>query len=191
MTDRVLVRDALTSYYREHKLPLDGGASSSWFQVHIGPLSIPLPNPPARRRAVILHDINHLITGYNTIFSDGEFSIACFEVGAGCGRFAIAWYLNLSMFAIALMLRPRASFAAFLRGRRSKSLYLTGRDADVLAAMSLNDVRDLLQVDTHPITAQWTDRAAFAGWSATALVVWIMPWLMAIAATWALIRMAW
>lgn len=189
MTDGLLVRDALNSYYREHKLPLDGGASSPWFRVHLGPLSIPLPNPPARRRAVILHDINHLITGYNTTFSDGELSIACFEVGAGCGPFAIAWYLDLSMFAIGLLLQPRASFAAFLRGRQSTSLYTAQRDAETLSAMSIADVRALLQVDMHAAPARLDDRLSFAAWSVIAIVVWLIPWLIPITAAWVLLRM--
>jgi len=86
--DATLIRDALAHHYVAHGLPLDGGASNPWFNMRIGPLTLRLPNPPARRRAVVMHDINHLVTGYNTTFSEGEMAIAAFEVGAGCGRLA-------------------------------------------------------------------------------------------------------
>src|SRR2546423_4895268 len=132
--DTTLIRDALVQHYVAHGLPLDGGASNAWFNVRIGPISVRLPNPPARRRAVVMHDINHLVTGYNTTFSEGEMSIAAFEVGAGCGHLAIVWFINLSLLALALVVRPRAAFAGFVRGRRSASVYSSDRNATTLGA---------------------------------------------------------
>src|SRR5206468_2426615 len=104
---------ALTEYYREHGLPSDGGESARWFRVRLGRLTIPVPNPPARRRAVFYHDVNHLVTGYDTTFSQGEMEIAGFEVGVGCGRFWIAWFINLFMMGLGLVIAPRAVLRAF------------------------------------------------------------------------------
>ena len=42
------VADALALYYVNAGLPTDGGAQVKWFRVQVGPLAIPLPNPPAR-----------------------------------------------------------------------------------------------------------------------------------------------
>ena len=41
-SDDITIREALAIYYRASGLPPDGGASSSWFFVRIGPLRIPL-----------------------------------------------------------------------------------------------------------------------------------------------------
>jgi len=63
------------------------------------------------------------LTGYNTVFSDGEMLISGFELGSGCGSNWIAWLINLYMFALGLFVRPRALYWAFLRGRESLSVY--------------------------------------------------------------------
>jgi hypothetical protein len=100
-------------------------------------------------------------------------AIAAFEVGAGCGRVAIAWFLNLSLFALGLIVRPRAVFTAFVRGRRSGSIYHIGRDAASLAAMSVDNVRALLRVDPGDGPPGIGDRAAFAFWGVVGWLEWL------------------
>ena len=107
-SDSMMVGDALAAYWVAHELPPDGGAADPVFHVRIGPFTVPLPNPPGRRRAVVFHDVNHLVTGYNTTFSQGEMIIAGFEVGARCGPYSIVWYINLGMMALGILFRPRA-----------------------------------------------------------------------------------
>src|SRR5262245_48177473 len=138
--DSVTVREALAAHYSAHGLPVDGGAADRWFHVRLGRISIRLPNPPARRRAVFFHDVNHVVTGYNTVFSDGEMAIAAFEIGAGCGRFAVAWFFNLPMFALGLVATPHAVFRAFVRGRHSSSIYHDPLPSSVLAPQTVGEV---------------------------------------------------
>jgi len=182
------VGDALAAHYVAHQLPADGGAMNPWLHVRIGPLTVRLPNPPARRRSVLFHDVNHMVTGYNTTFSDGEVVIAGFEVGAGCGPFWIVWYINLSMLALGLALRPRDVFAAFVRGRRSSSFYRCRTDPTTLAGMSLGAVRSLLELDCRPLNVTTADRVAFAAWAIVAVAVLLGPLAVPIAAGWAVIR---
>ena len=132
--------DALARHYVDHGLPADGGEREPWFRVRIGRLTIRLPNPPARQRAVFFHDVNHILTGYNTTFSDGEMVIAGFELGAGCGPFWIAWLINLGMFAFGLVACPRAMFDAFVRGQRASSIYQRAEDRATLSGMTVGAV---------------------------------------------------
>ena len=138
--DSSSVSEALARHYREHGLPADGGARDDWFKVRIGPVVLPLPNPPARKKAVLFHDVNHLLTGYNTVFSDGEMVIAGYELGTGCGRYLVAWLINLWMLAFGLVACPRRMFRAFLRGRAAESVY-HWEDRATLRSMT---------VDMHP-----------------------------------------
>ena len=185
-----MVGDALAAYYVAHELPADGGSTDPVFHVRIGPFSIPLPNPPGRRRAVVFHDVNHLVTGYNTTFSDGEVVIAGFEVGAGCGPYWIVWYINLSMMALGLVFRPRDVFAAFVRGRRSASIYRRGTDPAALSRMSIAEVRALLDVDRRPEPIAGVDHAAFVAWGAVAAVVLVGPLLALVEGGLAVLRLA-
>ena len=186
--DARLIRDALAQHYVMHGLPPDGGASNPWFDVHIGTFKIRLPNPPARRRAVLMHDINHIVTGYNTTFSEGEMSIAAFEVGAGCGRLAIVWFINLSLLALAVFVHPRVAFAGFVRGRRTASIYSSDRDATTLGAMSVEGVRALLRVDTTEAQPGFSDRVLFAVWAIIAIIVFLAPLAIVLAAVGALVH---
>lgn len=179
--DSAVVGDALVRHYATHGLPTDGGASDPWFRVRIGPFTLRLPNPPARRRAVFFHDVNHIVTGYNTTFSDGEMTIAAFEVGSGCGPFWIAWFINLTMFALGLLVRPRAVFQAFVRGRQTASIYHRQEDRSAIAAMSVAELRTLLRLDAMPPAARFVDRLSFGAWAVVAGLVILTPLLAAVA----------
>jgi hypothetical protein len=182
------VRDALARHYVAHGLPSDGGASDPWFRVALGPVTLRLPNPPARRRAVFFHDVNHVVTGYDTTFSGGEMAIAGFEVGAGCGNFGIVWYINLSMMALGLIANPRAVFAAFVRGRRSTSIYREPQEPAALAEMSVADVRAQLRLDEATGRARFGDVARFAAWSPVAIIVLLAPLILLGSAVWTVTR---
>jgi hypothetical protein len=137
----------LSRHYAEHGLPPDGGESAKWFRVKLGPFVVPVPNFPARRRAVFLHDINHVLTDYDTRFSKGEMEIAGFEVGAGCGGYVAAWSLNLFMMLLGLIIGPRRVIRAFKRGRRSRSLYRLGWPRERLLSASRSELRAELGID--------------------------------------------
>lgn len=169
------VDDALTRYYETHGLPPDGGAHEAWFHVQLGPLHIPLPNPPARRRAVFYHDVHHLVTGYDTVFSVGEIRIAAFEVGASCGRVWVAWLLNLGLMAVGIFVRPRDAFRAFRRGRGSGSLYLRRETPDELRRMRVGDVAVMLGVNHVVMPA--TPRLLL-----DFVVLSLVPWLLVVGA---------
>jgi hypothetical protein len=187
--DDVLVADALREFYSAHGLPADGGVSQSSFSVRVGPLPLTLPNPPARKRAVFFHDVNHLLTGYNAKGLDGEVVIAGFEVGAGCGRYWIAWIINLGAFAVALVMRPRELFAAFVRGRRSHSIYRRSESREVLRTTTVGALRRMLNIDVAPPIATEGDRVAFAGWALVAVLFALSPLIVAaaIALAWSVI----
>ena len=175
-----VISDALAGHYAAHGLPADGGESATTFRVHIGPLTIPLPNPPARRRAVFFHDVNHVLTGYNTVFSDGEMAIAGFEIGAGCGPFWIAWYINLSMMAIGLVVNPRETFRAFVRGRHTSSLYRRWESRETLAAMPVAELRESLGIDRPTPATSVGDIASFAAWTVVGVFVLLAPLALAV-----------
>ncbi|HEY9226660.1 MAG TPA: hypothetical protein VIP11_08445 [Gemmatimonadaceae bacterium] len=169
------VRDALADHYAAHGLPADGGESATTFVVRMGPFALRVPNPPARRRAVFFHDVNHVLTGYNTVFSDGEMVIAAFEIGTGCGPYWIAWFINSYMMGFGLAVRPRDVFRAFVRGRHAASIYRRAEDRDELSAMPVGELRTMLGLDRPARGASITDRIRFGAWSIAAIGVSVAP----------------
>jgi hypothetical protein len=117
------VRDARADYFRRAGFPPDGGDAQRWVILRIGRVPIfAFPNSSARRRSVKLHDIHHVLTAYDTSWT-GESEIGAWEIGSGCRRHWVAWILNLGAMAIGLVIAPRRTWRAFMRGRRSGNLY--------------------------------------------------------------------
>lgn len=110
------LREALQRYFAQYHFA-DGGYTERWFRIKLGPLFIPLPNIPARVRAVKVHDVHHVLTGYRADWK-GEVEIGAWELASGCGRYWVAWLLNAGSFTIGLVLYPRALWRAFREGRR-------------------------------------------------------------------------
>ena len=184
--DSTTVAEALARHYAEHGLPSDGGESERWFHMRIGPLVLPLPNPPARRRVVLYHDVNHILTGYNTVFSEGEMAIAGYELGSGCGPFWIAWLINLGAFALGLVVCPQPMFKAFLRGRRAASVYRC-EDTTLLREMAVTDLSTILGIVHDTPEARISDRLTFLMWSLVAGTFVAIPVLAGFAA-WTIVR---
>jgi len=115
------VREARDQYFRENGLS-EAGYSRRWVKLKMGPIPIAFPNTAARRRAVPLHDLHHMATGYATTWT-GEAEIAAWELAAGCGRYWVAWTLDIGAALVGLLIAPRRTWRAFRRGRRCRSLY--------------------------------------------------------------------
>jgi hypothetical protein len=150
----------------------------------MGRVAIPLPNPPARRRALFFHDTNHVLTGYDTTFSRGEVEIAAFEVGSGCGAYAIAWAINLSLLLIGVLLRPVAVFRAFVRGRHARSVYRRADARTALERMHVADLRAQLLLDRPPPAPTARDAAAFVMWYIATLAALAIPLTMIAGLLW-------
>jgi hypothetical protein len=116
------LRDARRDYFAANHFGDDGGYGEAWVDFKLGVIPFPIPNAPSRVRAVKFHDLHHVLTGYDTN-TVGEFEISAWEIAAGCKGFAAAWALNLSGMAAGAIVAPQRIWRAFMRGRRSRSLY--------------------------------------------------------------------
>jgi len=116
------LRAARAQYFRENGLDEDGGYSKRWVKVQVGYIPMWFPNTDARRRAVWLHDLHHIVTGYDTSWV-GEAEIAAWELGSGCRDYYAAWLLNAAAVIVGVFIAPRRVWRAFIRGRQCTSLY--------------------------------------------------------------------
>jgi hypothetical protein len=137
--DSATLREARKVYFEVNAFGDDGGYGSAWVDFKLGPIPMPFPNTPARVRAVGYHDLHHILTGYETS-TLGEFEISAWEIGAGCKGFAAAWMLNLGGMLAGLFVAPRRVFRAFVRGRRSDTLY--GQSLDTMLDETVREARD-------------------------------------------------
>ena len=85
----------------------------------LGPLELPLPNFRWRREILAHHDLNHLISGYDTS-TRGELLVASWEVGKGCYSDWRARALCFALMVFGFIRYPNAIWSAFLRGRNCR-----------------------------------------------------------------------
>lgn len=140
----VAMREAKRATFARFGIPEDGGDSEAWVDFKLGPLPMPFPNTDARRRAVKLHDLHHVLTGYRMDII-GEFEISAWEIAAGCGSYAVPWLLNLMGTTAGLVSAPLRTMRAFWRGARSRSLYTTLSHDEVID-LPLEEVRRRLGI---------------------------------------------
>jgi hypothetical protein len=159
------VRDARARYFEANGFG-DGGYDAKWVKLALGPVPFAFPNTAARVRAVRLHDLHHVATGYDTTLL-GEAEIGAWEVGGSCRGFVAAWILNLYAMQLGFWISPAAVFRAFVRGRHSGNLYGGVWDERLLDER-VGELRARLRLTGPAPPPTPADRAAFAGWATAA-----------------------
>lgn len=152
------MRTARAQYFSANAFGDNGGYDEAWVDFMLGPVPFPFPNAPSRVRAVKVHDMHHILTGYDTDLR-GEVEISAWEIGAGCKDFTAAWVLNLSALGI-WWLWPTRVFSAFVRGRRSESLY--GKELDTLLEQTVDQTRTQMHVPNGQSKSTLSDVLLFA-----------------------------
>jgi ubiquinone biosynthesis protein Coq4 len=143
----MIVREARQRYFDANGLTESEYRSGS-FQVRIGPIPLSIPNTKARVRAVMLHDLHHVATGYDTTWR-GEAEIGAWELAGGCGRHWVAWLAKLSVVAIGIAIAPRRTHRAFARGRSCDNLFRREFGEDLLG-LTVAELRRGIGLSTQP-----------------------------------------
>lgn len=175
------LRDARSRYFEAWGFG-DGGYEATWVELKkIAGVRIGFPNTDGRRRAVKIHDLHHVLTGYRADWT-GEAEIGAWELGAGCGKHWAAWILNLLALQYGFFLSPRRVLAAMARGRRSKSLYDAPELSDSMLDERVGDVRARLGIpeaaspglsDVLALAAAYLGGAALWAWPFALLALWL------------------
>ncbi len=128
-----------------------------WVKIQAFGLAFPFPNPPARRRAVRLHDLHHVVTGYGTDLA-GEAEISAWELRRGLrglDLFVRAIVVTGALFG--LVHSPRRTLAAWRAGGgRSGNLFAASIELDYprLLSMSVADLRRELGVPSEGLATE-------------------------------------
>lgn len=140
--------------------------------IMIGPIPVPIPNPPARRRALRIHDVHHLVTGYRTDLA-GEFEISAWECSAGLANEPVAWIFCPSGTLGGMLRYPKRIVAAFARGRADRTLF--GQDPDVTDALSLAQATTSCCATTEASAPTIRDWLGAAKWAAVGIISVLVP----------------
>lgn len=147
--------------------------------VKLGPIPIPIPNPPSRVHALKLHDVHHMVTGYGTHWV-GEYQISGWEVGAGLHRNPVAWTFCLMGHTAGLVICPRKTVRAFARGRRGRTLF--GQDPQAVFDSTLAEGKAFCGTDQPEPEVTAGDVTRALAWGALGVVTGLLPplaWVLA------------
>jgi hypothetical protein len=140
---------ARARYYEVNGFGADGGDSLEWVPLKVLGFTLKIPNTDGRRRAVRIHDLHHIVTGYQTDLR-GEAEIGAWELASGCLRWPAATILNLFALAIGMLLAPVRMVRAWARGRQTRNLY-SEDGVEHLLPREVDEVRASLGLaGTHP-----------------------------------------
>ncbi len=131
--DTIKLSQLLPDFYKKYNLPPDGGIDDPLVKVELTKnWHLFIPNFEARKKALLKHDIHHLVTGYPSELK-GESEISAWEIASGCSNYWAALLLDSQGFLLGIFLYPKATFAAFKKGRRTTNLYQdTFTDQEIL-----------------------------------------------------------
>jgi hypothetical protein len=141
MRESGTVREVIERHHAESGIAADGGLSDRWVVIRLGRIPMPFLNTSARRRALALHDVNHLVAGVGT-GNVGEAEISAWELASGgCGHYVAAWALDLAGMLLG-MVWPIRVIRAFAAGRMMRNAYAF--DVDEVLGMDLMELRHVL-----------------------------------------------
>jgi hypothetical protein len=140
----VALREALHRHLTESGFPPDLGDPQRWVTLRFGPIPLCLPNLPIRQKAMLPHDLNHVVSGYGHDLV-GESEVGAWEIGGGCGRFLAAWVLAWSIIAPGVVVSPKRIVDAFVRGRHTGNLFTC--DLDPILEQPVAQVQARLGLD--------------------------------------------
>jgi hypothetical protein len=176
LTDAVVTDDAepslglLRDRFRERNGITETSRRVEW--IRVGPIPVPVPNPPARRRALRLHDLHHLVAGYRTDLP-GEFQVSAWECGAGLHDEPVAWVFCPTGTLGGMLRYPRRTVAAHARGRRARTFF--GQGPDRVDALTLAAARAWCRAETAHPRPTARDWVGAIGWAAVGVVSLLLP----------------
>ena len=115
-------------------------------------LDFSVPNPPRHRRAIMLHDLHHVATGFGTdVVGEGE--ISAWELRRGLGN--VGLYVSglvVGLALLGLVIAPRRTVRAWkLAGRDRRSLFASPIPYDDLLKMQVGELRRHLDLPPEGI----------------------------------------
>lgn len=147
--EKLTVREQLDEFYKKYYLGKEGGLAAPYVKIDLTPkLHLYFPNFDARRKAVVRHDIHHLITEYPADIK-GESEISAWEIASGCKKYWAAFLIDISGVMVGIPFNLWNVLKAFSRGRRTKNMYHDHIPMEEALEMSLNELQKHLQLDIH------------------------------------------
>jgi hypothetical protein len=123
------ILEELKSYWKSQNLPADGGVNELFNEAKFGKFSFKYPNLDGQ--ALILHDINHLLTGYQTNWK-GECEVSAWELASGGRRgYPTTWIYPISLVILGLFICPIRTLKAYKKGLGKRNSFIISKETNI------------------------------------------------------------
>jgi hypothetical protein len=145
------VRDARDAYLAENGFTVLAYEQPTTEGSFLG-LKIAVPNPPAHRRAIRLHDLLHVATGFGTDHA-GEGEISAWQARRGLrGTGAYVTAIVMANALLGLVFAPRRTIAASRSAPSGRSIFTAALEYEQLLDLSVGELRDMLAIPPDGLT---------------------------------------
>lgn len=166
------IQDKINEFLKANNFPEDGGTSQkiAWFKV-LGPISIPLPNLKTRRDHIYVHDVSHMLTGFDTSWK-GEGAVSAWEIGSGgWKKFWILWAFTLAGFGVGVLFYFKHTKAAFNDGLKMYNGLTRGWSKEKVLSSAYGERR-------NNFTRERPLKMSFSFWATLAVLTTLSPLLI-------------
>jgi hypothetical protein len=145
------VRDALGIYLAENGFTTESYDHPTTQGSFLG-VKFAVPNPPSHQRAIRLHDLLHVATGFGTDHA-GEGEISAWQVRRGLrGTGAYVTAIVTANALLGLVFAPRRTLLAFRASSAGGSLFGMKIDYASLLDRTVGELRAMLALPPHGLT---------------------------------------
>jgi hypothetical protein len=127
--DALTLRTALDQHL--HRAGFTKDCYGPWLAVKLGPFRLRVPNPKFRQETLVLHDLHHILTGYDTTFT-GEAQVSAWEARTGFARHPMIKAIIFSVMGLGYFVDPVAVWKACNRGKGCRNLFREGFREELL-----------------------------------------------------------
>jgi hypothetical protein len=165
------VRQSLREFYDNHDFGEDGGMGEKYAWIKFGFFSVPIPNFKSRRDNVYLHDVSHIVTGYDTTWK-GESAVSAWEIATGgWNRLYIPWLLTLWAMGLGILFYTQSTVSAFRKGLTMRNALTCGLTKQEIYRLTVAELQKELSDKPR------SNKRPFL-WSAISLLVFFMPFIL-------------
>lgn len=135
VTVEATMRDYLASRgIIPREAPVEEWYVDNWVRIEMWGRRVPVFPIYGFKKSLILHDINHVLSGYDTDWV-GEFEIAAWELSSGgCGHYYLYWVDRFVFVSLGFLFAPRRTWRGFRRGFTHKNVF----DRDPMELMTVD-----------------------------------------------------
>lgn len=153
---RMTVEEKLIIFWNDNQLGESGNTDKKWNLFRIGFFKLYFPN--LGQRGYLLHDVNHLLSGYGIDWFS-EFQIAAWELGSGRRKgFYLSNFYPIVGFFLGLVSIPKRTLNAYKKGKNRVNAHILSHKENVLG-MEFDDLvllsnrnKNALSTENQPFT---------------------------------------